>query len=59
MMRTAMMIVTVNMKLMNILEVKTLKTKNKNSWWMICLITKDHAAGILGLCIWGTRQYVD
>ncbi|MBA0794326.1 hypothetical protein Gohar_018666, partial [Gossypium harknessii] len=28
-----MMIVMVNMKLMNILEVKTLKTKNKKSWW--------------------------
>ncbi|MBA0820181.1 hypothetical protein Gohar_027892, partial [Gossypium harknessii] len=28
-----MMIVMVNMKLMNILETKTLKTKNKKSWW--------------------------
>ncbi|MBA0678220.1 hypothetical protein Goari_019580, partial [Gossypium aridum] len=23
------------------------------------LVDEDHAAGILGLCIWGTRQYVD
>ncbi|MBA0753755.1 hypothetical protein Gogos_020929 [Gossypium gossypioides] len=34
----AMMIVMVNMKLMNISETKTLKTKNKKSWWMVCLI---------------------
>ncbi|MBA0761396.1 hypothetical protein Gotri_024049, partial [Gossypium trilobum] len=59
-MTTSMMIVImiVNMNVMNILEMKILKTTNKKRWWIISE-TGDQATATSDLFKLGTNQYDD